>query len=309
MKIMSNKVSIIVPVYNAERTIDRCIDSLINQTYKNIEIILINDGSKDNSLILLEEYSDYKQVKIINQKNAGPGAAKNVGLNNIKGDYVFFVDSDDFIQNQTIEILMNIVIKEGLDLVQCNYEKGTSNIFNDKSLEVSYTLMDNHSVFQSVFANSVMWGKIIKAEVLENIRFDEGKPIDDESIVYKVYYKSNKIAYTNSKLYYYTINTKGIMHSNRPVDMSFIETMDNRLIYFKERNEETLYSLSLKHYLKVLIIKYRKMLKNKSNSKYNKSVIKMRFLEVYKLYRSDRRIDKKYNSILYLFYIYCCLIK
>ena len=123
-----NRVSIIVPVYNTKDYIIRCVDSLVNQTYKDIEIILVNDGSLDNSIDLVNEKYDDDRIVIVNQDNMGSGQARNNGIKKASGDYLFFVDSDDFIDKDTISIMMNKMINDKVNLVICDYYKYFSDV-------------------------------------------------------------------------------------------------------------------------------------------------------------------------------------
>ena len=142
-----NKVSIIVPVYNTKDYIIRCVDSLVNQTYKNIEIILVNDGSLDNSIDLVNEKYDDDRIVIVNQENMGSGQARNNGIKKASGDYLFFVDSDDFIDKDTISIMMNKMINDKVNLVICDYYK----YFSDDNKIHIYCAMQLYLDFINIF--------------------------------------------------------------------------------------------------------------------------------------------------------------
>lgn len=127
-----NLISVIIPVYNGEKYIKRCINSLINQTYKNIEIIIINDGSKDNSINIIKEISEKdKRIIIIDKENQGVSIARNAGIEKASGDYIMFVDVDDWVKTNMIEQMYKVIKKENVDIVKCN----SINEFNNKATE------------------------------------------------------------------------------------------------------------------------------------------------------------------------------
>ena len=122
------KVSIIIPVYNSESTLKRCIESVINQTYKNIEILIINDGSKDKSLNIMNEYKNKdERIIVINQKNKGLSGARNTGINNATGDYITFIDSDDYIKPNLVKDTIKIFEEYECDVERNNYELSNEN--------------------------------------------------------------------------------------------------------------------------------------------------------------------------------------
>lgn len=169
-----SKISIIVPVYNAKKTLYRCINSLINQTYKNIEIICINDGSEDNSLDILQEFSSKdKRIKVFNQKNSGSAKARNMGLNNATGEYLMFCDADDWYENNTVELMTKTIIDKNTDLVMCNCnvvdlangEIQTAEYCSYNKLNLSgYKIIDRKNIDK---INVVLWNKIFKASIIK----------------------------------------------------------------------------------------------------------------------------------------------
>ena len=115
------KISIIIPVYNGEKYIEKCLDSIKNQTFKDYEVLIINDGSKDNTKKLIEKYLNDKRFKLFNRTNHGIGASRNFGLDESSGEYICFIDSDDYVDKKYLEKLYNKILKENLDIVVCNY--------------------------------------------------------------------------------------------------------------------------------------------------------------------------------------------
>lgn len=176
-----NKVSIIVPVWNAYKFVSICLDSLIGQTYKDIEIIAVDDGSDDQSVELLKKYKDkYPFFKYVSyQPNQGVSHARNVGMKRAKGEYIFFIDSDDFIDNNTIEILVKKAEEYKADVVETEkvywYKKGSKLLtFTErKKLKNDLVLNSIHEDNRSIILPRYVTGKLYKRRVVENIEFDE----------------------------------------------------------------------------------------------------------------------------------------
>ena len=134
------KISVVVPVFNSEKYLEKCIDSIINQTYKNIEIILINDGSSDKSEEICNSYlKTYKNIKLINQSNSGVSVARNNGLKSSTGDYVLFVDSDDWLEKDMLEIMVKEIDNFDIDIVRCEYFVENNPVLEDKYFQVQIT--------------------------------------------------------------------------------------------------------------------------------------------------------------------------
>lgn len=207
---ISIKISIIVPVYNAEKYLKECLDSLVNQTYENIEIIAIDDASSDNSLKILEEYADkYSQIKVYhNEFNIGQSATRNKGLRESTGDYIGFVDSDDYINLQTIESIVHTIKKENEpDIIQTSisfvdnisYQTNINNPIVDFSFSKNY---DNypHLLFWS---SPSVTNKIFKKELISNMTFIENCMWEDIAFAYGAMLKANTITTMPNVFYYY----------------------------------------------------------------------------------------------------------
>lgn len=205
-------ISIIVPIYNVEKYLKRCIDSILNQTFKEFELILINDGSTDNCGKICDTYkSKDKRIRVIHQKNAGLSSARNVGLYLAKGKYIAFVDSDDYINKNMYEILYSNLIKTDSDISICNFEYIYDNIscrINQSIDNCEYFTFNNIEALNKLYSENnisivVAWNKLYKKGLFENLRYTEGRIHEDEFIIHELLYKSKRIVYTNVKLYYY----------------------------------------------------------------------------------------------------------
>lgn len=218
------KVSLVVPVYNVERYLARCLDFCINQTYSNIEIICVNDGSTDRSLDILEHYKKMDdRIVIINKPNGGLSSARNVGMNAASGKYIMFVDSDDFISSVAVEKLLENAEKHNSDFVIFDY----LNAQNDSYSRVAITDKSVYevSVFNIEFLDGYMysklpvsaWSKFYNAQFLKENKlfFDEGLIFEDVAFFSKVYTRAKRISYLKEPFYYYTVVRNGnIMSQN-----------------------------------------------------------------------------------------------
>lgn len=238
---MSELISIIIPIYNVEKYLRRCIDSVISQTYQNIEIILVDDGSPDKSGEICDEYKVLdKRVKVIHKKNAGLSDARNAGIDIAKGKFLTFVDSDDWIECKYIEKLYQLIKIENCDISMCNFIK-TSNvniqinnfnieIFKFSNIEALEQLSDKFYV-QMVIA----CGKLYKKELFDNIRFPVGRLHEDEFTTYKLIHKAEKIVFTTEPLLYYWQRQDSIMGVgfNLRSRLDAIDALEERAEYFR----------------------------------------------------------------------------
>ena len=200
-----DKISIIINVYNGEDYISKCIESVINQTYKNLEILIINDGSTDNTLKICKSYKD-KRIKIITTKNMGLSLSRNVGIDNATGNYIYFIDADDYIDLDTIKYLYNICIKYKVDIATCNPLIIFDDSYHHKSVKEQINIIDNKEMLKNVLLSKnvagATWNKLVKKELYDNLRF-QNRIINDIVVTYKLIMKTDKIAYSNLYKYYY----------------------------------------------------------------------------------------------------------
>ena len=196
-------VSVIIPVYNVEKYILKCLNSIVNQTYKNLEIIIINDGTEDKSIELIKDSIKDKRIKIYNRTNQGQANARNFALTKSQGKYVFYVDADDFISLDCIEKMYNIAINKNSDLVICDYYK----YFDSKNFthikNVPFTELNDSKCYVISMPGPVC--KLFKKDILtkNNIKFLEGHYFEDNAIIPYAIAKCQKIEYIPEPLYYY----------------------------------------------------------------------------------------------------------
>ena len=205
---MEPKISIIVPVYNVEQYLERCVESLINQTHKNIEIILVDDGSKDNSGKLCDELAQRdSRIIVYHKENGGLSDARNYGIDKSTSDYVGFVDSDDFVDEDMYEILLSNLLKFDSEISFCRL----NDVFNDDitkdNTENKPYLMTSEQAIKMVLEAKVFSvtavNKLYKKSLFDQIRFDKGKIAEDAIIMVDLLSRCEKIAATEAKKYYY----------------------------------------------------------------------------------------------------------
>lgn len=202
------KVSVIIPVYNVEKLLKRCLDSVLNQTLKDIEIICVNDGSTDNSSLILEEYKKFENIKIINQKNSGLSVARNTGLKYASADYVAFLDSDDFVDSDFYEKLFNSIEKEKADIACASIvresDRKKTYLINYKQVEVALNTKDRFMLADCPKHNFV-WNKLYKKELIDknNLKFVPGMIYEDMWFTPDVLEATSSIVAVPDTFYHY----------------------------------------------------------------------------------------------------------
>ena len=243
---MDNKplVSVIVPVYKAEKFLDRCLNSLLNQTYRNLEIILVDDGSPDNSGKMCDEYANKdNRIKVIHQQNKGLSEARNVGLDICNGKYVAFVDSDDYIETDTYEDMVFCIERENVDICVCQWQYENTDGKHVVSIEkINKDIFGKKSSFQ--FASFIYKGsyengvvisacnKLFKRSIFENIKY-EGRLFEDDGICADLLNKAKDVFVMDKQYYIYCQNKDSISNaafSNR--NLLMLEILKNRCELF-----------------------------------------------------------------------------
>lgn len=226
------KISVILPIYNVEKYLRRCLDSVLNQTFTDFEAICVNDGSPDKSLHILEEYAAKdSRIKIVTQENQGLSMARNNGLKVAKGDYIYFLDSDDAIHPKLLEIAYTFATKHNADMVCFGFEKSDGIEYAPKNINIEnlkYKVTDNplnlalsNSKFRIPFN---VWTKFYKKEILNGINFIKGILYEDYPHTYAVLAKKPKTVSIDAKLYFYTLNMQSI--SNQKITVKQIESFN-----------------------------------------------------------------------------------
>lgn len=208
-------ISIVLPVYNVEKYLERCLKTVIAQTYKNIEIILVNDGSTDGSLKICEEYKFADtRIKIINKENGGLSDARNVGIKNSAGEYITFIDSDDKVEFDYVEYLYNLIKNNHVDISVCAHTvvvEKTNNNFIVPTDDI--LLSDKIAIKNMLYSDKVdtsAWAKLYKKSLFNNIKYPEGMLFEDIATTYKLFMKAKKIIFGSQSKYNYIIRKDSI---------------------------------------------------------------------------------------------------
>lgn len=241
---MQDKVSVIVPIYNVEQWLDDCVNSIVKQDYRNIEIILVDDGSTDNSGIICEEWKQKdERIIVIHKKNGGLSSARNAGLDICQGDYVTFVDSDDYIQPDTIQCMLKDIKEKKVEVVRCAMNKiikgksvESKDVYNEK-MYLKNELLDGFYYYKEGLCGSVC-DKLFKAELFEGLRFPEGINSEDYYALFNIFLKIDKMFYNNKCLYNYRIRDNSICTTQVITEHSFDKIKISDII--KEATEEVI---------------------------------------------------------------------
>lgn len=233
---MNPEISIIVPIYNVEKYLKRCIDSILNQSFKNFELILVDDGSTDNSGKIIDEYESIdKRIRVIHKENGGQGSARNRGLDIAKGNYIGFVDSDDWIHRDMYKILYENIIKYNAQISQIDHYTSKNYIKDDCINGYNIKIIDNvleefgDCTSFELLPYIFVWNKLYSADIWKKFRFEENKFAEDLRVIYKIYDKSNNLIRIECKLYYYYMSdnssTRGKFNIKKLEDIEAWEEM------------------------------------------------------------------------------------
>ena len=242
---MNSKVSIVVPVYNVEPYVERCIKSLCGQEHKNLEIILIDDGSTDNSGNICDSWKEIDtRIKVVHQKNGGLAAARNTGIEIATGDYICFVDSDDEVSPHYVSGMLKVALESEADIVKCQFQLFESEHCQfDVEAETIEVIDGREALRRMCTGLSVsyvtVWNKLYRGNLFSTIRYPEGKIYEDEATVYKVYDLANKVVVTNRKLYGYFQRNGSITKSKITVDRVKLQQsiFQERVEYFRKKQD------------------------------------------------------------------------
>lgn len=211
-------VSIIIPIYKVEKYLDQCISSVVNQTYENLEIILVDDGSPDLSGKIADEWMKKdSRIKVIHQKNSGLSVARNTGVKKCHGKWIAFVDSDDYISIHYIDQMMKAALKMNVKVVLCDYIEvnGETGELNSPEVKVVPGVYNKEKFWQTYYQNHLpiafitAWSKLYHQSIFENLSFKKGILNEDEEIIYSIIQKAKYVAVIEDSLYYYRVNRSG----------------------------------------------------------------------------------------------------
>ena len=241
-------VSVIIPIYKVEPYLRDCVDSVIDQTYRNLEIILVDDGSPDNCPKMCDEYAQQdSRIKVIHKENGGLSDARNAGMKVATADYWSFVDSDDVCHRQMIEVLMRPILEDKeLKMSACSFMKfqdGTT--IRIEFVSTKYRKIDYNSFLTNYWP--VIWAKVYHRSLFESIKFPVGRLHEDEFTTYKLVYLSKTVVVSDNPMYYYRQREKSIMST--PSIKRIVDTHDalkERITFFRSKpDEKYMYAVSI----------------------------------------------------------------
>lgn len=256
------KISVIIPCYNAEKYIARCLQSVLENTYQNLEVLCINDGSTDQSEKILQNFaSKNSRIKVLNQSNQGVSVARNLGLDMATGEYIAFIDADDWVHKQYFECLLNVCLETGAAISVCKFivtndENGRDTITEGKPQFEIYSV---EKCFKTSYVKTYVWGKMINREIVQKIRFKKGLKFgEDTFFMLRLLCENSQIhiCFINSILYYY-YQHNGLRGSFVPSEM-YLSMVDALLMYVKKINDQKSFSvLILKEEVMKKLLAYR----------------------------------------------------
>lgn len=297
------KVSVIVPIYNVERFVKRCLDSLVNQTLQEIQIILVNDGSTDESGNIAKEYASKYTNKIIylEKENGGLSDARNFGMRYTEGEYIAFLDSDDYVENTMYEEMYNKALQENSDYVECDFLwEYPDKVKKDKRIPYS----NKKEMLTNV--RVVAWNKLIKREILEknNISFPKGLRYEDIEFTYKLIPYLNKVSYVDKEFVHYVQRNNSIANVQNERTAEVFTIFDNIIKYYQGKNFYEEYKEELEYsYSRILLCSSLKRICKIKDSKTRKKLIEETFEKLYQqfpLWKENKILNNRSIKNMYM---------
>lgn len=251
-------ISVIVPVYNVEKYIDKCIESILCQTWKDFELILVNDGSTDASGEICSQFAKKdRRIRVFEQQNKGLSGARNTGTKQAKGEYLTYIDSDDFIHPEYLEVLYKTAVDNQTEVAACAYQnclEGEGFGWKKEKVEQPTICTGREAVFRIVRDNSrqmiVAWGKIYHADLKEMLIYPEGKVHEDEFVTYKVLYAAEKVSIVDRPLYAYVQRKESIINTSYSKKrLHKLYALNEAIKFFEAQRDVELRDIALKRYL------------------------------------------------------------
>lgn len=281
-------ISVIVPVYNMEQYLEQCLESIVKQTYSDLEILLINDGSNDKSGIICEQWAKQdRRIRVYHKENGGLSDARNMGLEYAKGEYLCFVDSDDYMEADMLEKLLDALENNAAEIAVCNfvYEYLNGQECRHHESRISKNMVMTGREFMILTQKEkgsfgvVVWNKLFQKEIFQNIRFPKGKFHEDEFVFHQIMYSRKKICCIPTVGYHY-VQRRYSITSEGPRFPDCMEAMIERCNYMVEQNDKELAVLS-----EGGLIIFEKLLRHRPKSENNDRLKKQHFKIVIELYR------------------------
>ena len=284
-------ISIITPVYNSKEYLNQSIVSVLNQTYSDFELLLIDDGSIDGSSEICDEYAHKdSRIKVIHQKNQGQSVARNRALNIARGDYIAFVDSDDYVHQKMLEVLVLILEKSEADIAVCGHVSGTETDYQWESMSNQYELYPGkvflrESVLNKTGRHWLLWDKLYKRSCFDSIRLPEGRIYEDNATVYKLLYNADTVAVTDDVFYYYFTNENSTVNQSfKSKHLDWLIVLEEMIPFFKHHHENEMLDWANNLYLTSLA----DLLKKARANNIDASIIRSLHVKLQKQYNIEK---------------------
>ncbi len=313
---MERKVSVIVPVYNVEKYLEKCVKSILDQDYTQLEIILVDDGSTDKCGEICDRLANLDaRIKVIHKKNGGLSEARNYGIDMATGDYLVFIDSDDFIHKSYISVLLQTVLCTKADMAICNFTQ----VKEDQVIEDQEIVFDKYNVhvyrgtekFDRLYSDNlrtvVAWNKIYARHLFAQLRYPHGKLQEDEFVIHRLLYMADQVAYIDSALYFYVQRSSSIMsiislkniHDgydallerekfflSKGLTKAYIQNLGNQLFYATHYYDY----IKVKYHDKPLLHLFKQNIGKRIHNKDLKSVLGQRYYAEFALFQKCPRL-------------------
>lgn len=298
-------VSVIIPVYQAEKYLWRCVESVRKQSYKNLEILLIDDGSRDKSPAICDNLGRLdNRIRVVHQANGGISSARNTGLKYAAGSYITFLDSDDFIQEHFIKYLLSLCIRYKAGIAACRLHIGRGSDFKGISMKGKHRVYDKKEAFFSRKMKSGVVGKLYRRKLLKDLFFPVSDHFnyEDEALTYKLIYRSDKVVLSEKPLYYYYQSAASTTRKeNHYKHMDFYEVLKERIHFFADKDKELL-EYSWEYLCLNLMLFYINCRKDPENTNDKGKLIKL-YREAYFKMLYSRVTPLRYKLMFTCFYL------
>lgn len=301
---MKKNISIIVTVYNNEKEIGRCIESIINQTYREFELIVINDGSQDKSGEICEQYAEEdERIIVMHQKNGGVSKARNVGidfvLENNRSEWIMFVDGDDWLHIDCLSKMYEAVSKDNTKIAVCEYITSNSSKCEFPDMGDVEVITPEKLLRRSQSLVTVIWGKLYHKSLFENIRFPVGKIREDAFITWKLIFQVKTLSMINSSLWVYFLKENSIMRSKWTTDhLDVIDAFEEKIDFFKSKGYEKAYIHTISSYVNCMAQLVENLNRYYPNDERKKN-IQQRMKEIYRAY--GKQLGFSFKKRIYIY--------
>lgn len=295
---MEELISVIVPIYKVQDYLDRCVQSIVNQTYKNLEIILVDDGSPDDCPQICDDWRKKDpRIKVIHKENGGLSDARNAGMKVMTGVYVSYIDSDDWIEENMYQMMMNAIKTNKAEICECAFKKTSGSVKKeDQKNDDKVSIMDKRSALMAVVEEKiqpVVWNKLYKREVVDELWFEVGKYNEDEFFIYKVIERADRIIQIPYIGYYYFFREDSIINETYTIRrLDGLEARYERMKYLSKYPE--IYGVAKRQLIFMCMYHYQKGMRYLSGKELED--LKKRVKEIYQDIPIDKRDILRYSS-------------